>query len=326
MNNVSPLVSVIIPAYNVSECLDECISSVLSQSYSSIEVILIDDGSTDTTADKCDFWQEKDKRVQVVHQMNQGLAAARNIGLKLASGSYILNVDSDDLIDCRLIEKCMNYILNRDVDVVYYGFTFVGEKGERIKNESISSDVKFVNDIVSLLLSGILPSHSWQYLCKKELYRNILYPIGRKAEDLATTYKVMSHAQHAVLIPDCLYFYRLRLGSITNQSDADKMIIYYEDESLSFHEMLDWSKERDSVRYYDGVANSYMKHLFAHYYRSIEINSPQSKKWVSHKIKDELKVFSNVRFNRSNRLKIALYKMKLLWFYSIIRFFISELI
>lgn len=123
------LVSVILPAYNVANYLDDCLESVISQTYINTEIIIVDDGSTDDTAGKADDWLSKDDRIRVVHQKNGGLSAARNTGLRYAQGEFILFVDPDDRIDESLIFKCMTLLNDDSVSLVHFGYRLIDENG-----------------------------------------------------------------------------------------------------------------------------------------------------------------------------------------------------
>ncbi len=101
---MNDLISVVVPVYNVQDCLDYCLESVVNQTYKTLEIIIIDDGSTDSSGKICDEWSKKDKRIKVVHQENKGLAETRNVGILVATGKYISFIDSDDYIDCKMLE------------------------------------------------------------------------------------------------------------------------------------------------------------------------------------------------------------------------------
>ena len=111
------MISVIIPVYNVEKYLNECLNSVCSQTFENLEIILVDDGSTDDSSKICDEWSAKDSRVRVIHQLNAGLSEARNSGLKYCKGDYILYIDSDDSIEEDLVESLMNLIEKHNVDI-----------------------------------------------------------------------------------------------------------------------------------------------------------------------------------------------------------------
>ena len=123
---MNPLVSVIIPVYNVEKYLKQCVDSVIGQTYRDLEIILVDDGSTDHSGDMCDKYAEKDYRVKVIHKENGGASSARNIGIAVVSGEYVYMPDSDDYIDTYCIEKLLNCAMENNADLVFfnaYSFT-----------------------------------------------------------------------------------------------------------------------------------------------------------------------------------------------------------
>ena len=115
------LVSIVVPVYNTGKYLNRCMNSIVKQTYSNIEVILIDDGSTDDSSDLCDEWAEKDERIKVIHKLNAGLGMARNTGIENAKGEYICFFDSDDYIDLQTIEKSYRLACKSEADLVCFG-------------------------------------------------------------------------------------------------------------------------------------------------------------------------------------------------------------
>lgn len=130
---MSPLVSVVLPIYNVEAFLDRCISSVVRQTYTNLEIILVDDGSPDQCPQICDAWARKDSRIKVVHKVNAGLGMARNTGIEHAAGQYISFVDSDDYLDPETIEDAVNHALKYSADVVLFGRKWINQHGEILK-------------------------------------------------------------------------------------------------------------------------------------------------------------------------------------------------
>lgn len=130
---MSPLVSVVLPIYNVEAFLDRCISSVVQQTYLNLEIILVDDGSPDRCPQICDDWAQKDSRIKVVHKENAGLGMARNTGIEHATGQYISFVDSDDYLDPETIEDAVNHALKHSADVVLFGRKWINQHGEILK-------------------------------------------------------------------------------------------------------------------------------------------------------------------------------------------------
>ena len=135
------LVSVVVPIYNVEKYLDRCINSIASQTYSNLEIILVDDGSPDNCPSICDEWAKKDSRIVVIHKDNQGLGMARNTGIDNATGKYIFFFDSDDYVDVSIIEKCVNSAIEYGSEVVVFGRNDVYDDG-KISPYSIKTQKK----------------------------------------------------------------------------------------------------------------------------------------------------------------------------------------
>ena len=132
MKNSFPIISIIVPVFNVGKYLEKCIASIVGQTYTNLEIILIDDGSTDNSSQICDAWAERDSRIRVIHQKNSGVAAVRNKGLQAATGEYIGFVDSDDWITDTMYQDMMDGILLTNADAAFTGFNRVLENGEQI--------------------------------------------------------------------------------------------------------------------------------------------------------------------------------------------------
>jgi glycosyltransferase involved in cell wall biosynthesis len=219
--NNEPLVSVIIPIYNTEECLDKCVGSIVNQTYKNLEIILVDDGSTDNSLMICDEWASKDNRIKVIHQENGGVSKARNTGLDNVTGEYISFVDSDDYVE-------KNYI-----DFLYYNLHAYGADISMGKQKVTYPNMSFStasgnlykytpHDCFDMLMyHEDFDVSAWGKLFKKELFDGIRFPEGRLYEDTATTYKVMDRAKLIVLNSLVIYHYVIRENSITT-SDFDE--------------------------------------------------------------------------------------------------------
>ena len=131
----SPLVTVVIPVYNTEKYLDRCIESIINQTYTSLEIILVDDGSVDNCPQMCDNWCDKDRRIKVIHKENAGLGYARNSGISAATGQYICFVDSDDFIQPETITECYFSIKIHNADIVSFGYRQLAKDGSVIKTQ-----------------------------------------------------------------------------------------------------------------------------------------------------------------------------------------------
>ncbi len=210
-------VSVIVPVYNVHPYLDRCIRSIVSQSYKKLEIILVDDGSTDPSGNLCDLWAEKDNRIIVRHQKNAGLSAARNTGIKIFTGDYVMFVDSDDWIDNSMIEKMLENGVEKQADIVCCGMYSVSErKAETLpwfKKEKI---LKKEEALDLLIENKIMTSHVMPKLYKREIIEAKQFPVGKKFEDVYTMHNFFAKCNRILIIPDSFYFYYQHMDSITN--------------------------------------------------------------------------------------------------------------
>lgn len=217
MDKNTPFFSVIIPVYNVLPFLEACVGSVLAQTFSDYEILLVDDGSTDGSGDLCDRLAAGEARIRVLHQQNQGLSGARNSGLRMASGTYVLFLDSDDFYpQTDFLEKLHGGC--RDRDVVCFNYA---RYTDRLQELLISFPEDTGTDADGFWLE-LVRRNAWQSsACIKAVKRQLLldkaidFEPGVISEDIEWSAKVMRAAHSAAVVPDCVYAYRVRQGSIT---------------------------------------------------------------------------------------------------------------
>lgn len=222
------LISVVIPIYNVEAYLRECIVSICGQTYSNLEIILVDDGSPDGCGKICDEFAKKDSRIRVIHKANGGLSDARNAGIDVASGKYIAFVDSDDWIEKTMLENLYNTVLKEQADIVCCGRYLTD--GEHVFSQSFMSNSRSYNRqdaIEEILLGKSLDVAAWDKLYATELFDDIRFPAGENNEDIATFYKLISKANKIAHSGTCEYYYRNRADSITKikYRERDRKII-----------------------------------------------------------------------------------------------------
>lgn len=216
------LISIVIPIYNVEKYIDRCLCSVLEQTYSNLEIILVDDGSKDNCAAICDRYAAKDERIKVIHKQNGGLSSARNAGIAIATGEYIGFVDSDDYIHPRMFEKLLAAAASENAEIaVCHHYT---ERGKHLLIEDPIGDQTKVftgkEALFELVEDVNMKSYAWDKLYRLALFEGVRYPEGRNFEDIATTYKLFDKAERICQIPDFLYYYQIREDSISfNDSD-----------------------------------------------------------------------------------------------------------
>ncbi|MGN0151055.1 MAG: glycosyltransferase family 2 protein [Wujia sp.] len=236
------LVSIIVPVYNVERYLSKCIESILMSEYKEYEVILVDDGSTDSSGKMCDSWRKIDSRIKVIHKKNGGLSSARNAGLNVAKGEYILFVDSDDYIDNKLLQVCVNCIEKYDVDMVQFNYYRVDEAYHIIGDIAFCEQFKVIenNDSREMLYkeSGKnIVVNAWNKLFKKKIINNTRFVEGRNYEDNMFLSDIIDKEPKVLLIPHKLYYYLIRKDSITTSSFNEKKLdrIYAMDYILNKH-------------------------------------------------------------------------------------------
>lgn len=211
---MDPLISVVVPVYQVAAYLDPCVESIVAQTYRQLEIILVDDGSTDGSGALCDRWAKRDPRIRVIHQSNQGLSMARNAGIDAASGPLLAFVDSDDLLHPTCYEKLYRVMVEYGVPLVQCDF-FPFENPQELpappdqpECTQMDRDTVFRGITEELVVA-------WNKLYKTELFRQIRYPAGRRHEDEFAAHRLFWEAERLAWIHEPLYFYRQRPGSIT---------------------------------------------------------------------------------------------------------------
>lgn len=206
-------VSVIVPVYNIEQYLEECIDSIIHQTYEALEIILVDDGSTDLSSTICDKYKKIDNRIKVIHKENAGLASARNTGIKMSTGEFIIFVDGDDKIKINTIETLFFLLKDYNCDISMV----LSQLSPYLSNEIM------VNNSEEMLLHILYISsfEVWGKLFKRELFDNITFPEGKILEDLYTIPKILAKSKKVVMQHSSLYYYRQRKGSIMDELKVD---------------------------------------------------------------------------------------------------------
>ena len=223
-----PLLSIIVPVYNVEKYIERCIKSILNQSFTNFELILVDDGSPDNCGKICDEYKKKDSRIKVIHKKNGGLSDARNAGLNIATGKYIGFVDSDDIIHPQMYEKLYNCINKYNSDIVQCKFKKFKkiediEKSLNRHNESVE---EYTNKeaIIDMIDNNKINVNTWNKLYKRELFENERFPKGKIHEDEFLTYKLIYKSNKVAYINEELYYYYQNDNGIMNGSNLLKWL------------------------------------------------------------------------------------------------------
>jgi glycosyltransferase involved in cell wall biosynthesis len=228
---MSPLISVIIPVFNVEEYLQRCLNSLVSQTYDNFEVILIDDGSPDNSPKICDDYKKRDCRFQVIHQSNQGLSAARNRGLDIAKGDFVTFIDSDDWVSADYLSELYSLIKNTQADIAIasHQLTTTFPAKEKKTKSAIKSYTQ-QEALFELIAKQNQPFViSCGKLYRKKLFNNIRFPIGKYHEDEYTSHHLINEASKISYSNKVLYFYYQRPGSITKQNHRSDVIDAFKD-------------------------------------------------------------------------------------------------
>ncbi|ARE45062.1 hypothetical protein A3778_13600 [Lacticaseibacillus paracasei] len=215
-----PLISIIVPVFNVKNYLVKCLHSIINQSYSNIEVLAIDDGSTDGSAEICDQFSELDQRVITLHQTNKGVSAARNLGVQKSSGSFIMFVDSDDWVSQDIVQTLLHTLRIENADIVACESYHVrGNKKDRPNESGKVFSLDRFEALDLLIKDRAFRSRLWGRLYKVDVWKNVFFPEGETYEDVSTLYRTYLNANHFSFLEKALYYYNQREGSIVHPDD-----------------------------------------------------------------------------------------------------------
>lgn len=228
-SQITPLVSVIVPVYHVEPYLRCCLDSLCNQSLSDIEVILVDDASPDSCGAICEEYAANHAHFKALHQPeNKGLSAARNLGIKHATGRYLMFVDSDDWVHEDFCKEAYEYAESHQADLVMYNYKKIKETDDAIDKvpavfRSFREGYHEPHEAMDMILASG-GNAAWNKIYRKSLFDNILYPEGFLYEDTGATYKLVHKATRFCFLDKVLYYQRLRPGSITTSGVSKKVL------------------------------------------------------------------------------------------------------
>lgn len=255
MKSNNPLISVIVPVYKVEEYLDECIVSIINQTYKNLEIILVDDGSPDTCPKMCDDWVKRDSRIRVIHKRNGGLSDARNAGLDVCCGEYIAFVDSDDYIASELYENLFANIIETSSDISVSKI-FNLENGKVTEYDKSGNILKDTTETMTGMeylksyIGGKIENASWNKLYRRECFSNIRFKVGRNNEDFLMFYDMCREISRISFVDYFGYYYRQREGSIVH--DPNRFLYY--DVIKNIEEIRDDIKESGNAELIDLIS------------------------------------------------------------------------
>lgn len=296
------MISIIIPIYNVEKYLEKCLDSILNQTYKNLEIILIDDGSTDNSPNICNSYCEKDKRIKIIHKNNEGVSSARNKGIELSKGKYIVFIDSDDYVSNEHIEVLYDCIISNNVDLVISNLIDISEDGIILNNEEKESFLMNKDQCLKELLS----EDNFYHLCCGNIYRkDLLEKIRfnckyRIAEDLDFLYRYIKQINSAYFLSKNTYYYLKREGSATNSIYSEK----WNDELKICNFIISEMVELEN-NFHKYAKRKYIRLNINQAYR-FKLNKNQTKI-----LKNNIKIYKNEMFNsklfdNKEKLKIFL--------------------
>lgn len=245
------LVSIIIPVYKVEEYLDRCVESVINQTYTNLEIILVDDGSPDHCPQMCDDWAKKDDRIRVVHQQNKGLSGARNTGIREAKGDWLYFLDSDDEITHDCIELLVAPLRMRQFDFVMGYYEIIGNK--YLPPQEVVGELLGRKNIAKAYSANKWHQMAWNKLCNREFIidNDLYFKEGLIHEDELWSAELACTAESMYVVDKVTYLYYIRMNSIMSAENKEQRLYWLKQVIISFYEYFDkrgiWFKEVSEV-------------------------------------------------------------------------------
>jgi len=306
-------VSIVVPIYKVEKYIHRCIGSILNQTYSNLEIILVNDGSPDNCGTIADSYQSKDSRVKVIHKQNGGLSDARNCGIKYVNGEFTMFVDSDDWLDTNMVKTMMDYSYKYDADIVQSAFYYAYDNKLLIDNryqKQSSEPIRLDNDTLmyELVKNEKVKNFAWGKLYKTEIIIDIPFKKGVLFEDVFWAHKIMHRVSNYLILHQPFYYYYQR---------DDSIVANYTPNNLDIIKGL---KERHHFieEFYEGLINESYRHIlktcFIHYHLLLMNRKKDTtgvhRKEIEFYIRDNLKEFRRaVEHNKQLKIQLKLFSL-----------------
>ena len=249
-----PKISIIVPIYNVENYLNQCINSLINQTYQNLEIILVDDGSTDSCPKICDEWREKNKIIQVIHKPNGGLSDARNVGINASTGEFIMFVDSDDFVNNNIVSDLYDLQRRTNADIACGGiYKYCNGQISNIYNEIIRSEIVIFTGIEQLknMLNSKTECSAWGKLYKRSSIGNNRFIKGRYNEDIIFLFSLYQDCTKIVYTNKRYYYYRDTARSITHifsEKTMDALKNMLEMEQITFKKKIPIKDEIENYK------------------------------------------------------------------------------
>lgn len=299
-------ISVIVPVYNVEKYLRKCVDSIITQTFEDLEIILVDDGSKDSSGKICDEYAAKDERIIVIHKENGGLSSARNAGIEKAQSSYLGFVDSDDYIAENMYEKLYNMTISNDADLVMCDLYHCYEGKTPEKNSCIEKYVLNTEEAIKTVLEAKKTSvTAVNKLYKKELFTNIRYPEGKLSEDAFVIVDLLMQAKKIVFTSEQFYYYVHRKNSITSSA--------YKPKDLNVLEAYSKNRKIIQKNFPNLVDTAEMRYMWANFYvldkmcLSKNMTDKETEKKIIKNLRHNYRfIMKDTRFNTSRKIAMKL--------------------
>lgn len=297
------LISIIVPIYNVEKYLKKCLESIINQNYENIEIILVDDGSTDESGKIADAYQKIDHRIKVFHKKNGGLSDSRNFGLSKSKGKYVSFIDSDDYVAQDFIKTLYDNMLKYNVKISACSFIHIYEDGttKHVMKKNILEKYNTTEALIYLNTMGYFNASCCNKLFEKELFTNLKFPTGKISEDLFVIYKLIILAGGLLFDSKEKYYYRQRKGSITKNALINYNVID------AAKEQIDYLKER---KLNDILPFAYQTLLFSYigvYNTLLCKNELTKKNLIKNELKKIRKKFTKQNLSLTRKIQIFMF-------------------
>lgn len=239
------LITIIIPLYNVESFIERCLNSVVNQTYKNLEIILINDGSTDNSLSICEEYRKKDKRIKLINKKNGGVSSARNCGLDIYNGKYITFIDADDYVEVDYIEILYKKIKEYNVDIVFSNAIEVLDNGKTMNNKNAIKDILLDKENVykELFLERYISCACWGNLYKVDVIKDVKFDINMHLdEDFKFLIDVINNIDNSVMISDKKYYYVIRENSLFHSAFSENRIVKSK-LSKKWYGIINYSKE-----------------------------------------------------------------------------------
>lgn len=294
------MVSIVVPVYNVEKYIGYCLDSLINQNYKDLEIILVDDGSTDHSGEICDEYAGKYDKIKAFHKENGGLSDARNYGMKYVSGEWLLFIDSDDIICYNFVSKLIKFAETNALDIAICDYCILPEKQIKalpdIKGSGKTMIWEGMEGTKELLYQKTFTTSAWGKLYKTVLFEEILFPVGKLHEDVGTIYKVFEKAKRVGYIDQKLYYYLQRGESIIHSGFSVKKMDYIDQTREMVHHF-----ERNNVTLLPAAISRHFSACF-----QVILLCPHTSEWrTEYKIlADEIKKYApKVMRDKNARVK-----------------------